>query len=135
MKNESHSTTMGYLLWILGFTGAHRFYYGRPWTGTLWFLTGGLFLVGWIIDFFLIPQMDREADLRFTAGPFNYNVAWCLLTFLGYLGAHRFYLRKWGTAFLYLFTGGIFTLGYLYDLWHLNEIVSRKNKAADSLQI
>ena len=24
--NDTHSKTIGYLLWIFGFTGAHRFY-------------------------------------------------------------------------------------------------------------
>ena len=29
---ESHSLLVGYLLWIIGFTGAHRFYFGKPLT-------------------------------------------------------------------------------------------------------
>jgi TM2 domain-containing membrane protein YozV len=55
-------------------------------TGTLWFFTGGLFLIGWLVDFFLIPSMDRTADRRFVAGPINFSVAWLLLTFLGIFG-------------------------------------------------
>ena len=51
---DTHSKLIGYLLWIFGFTGAHRFYYGKPLTGTLWFFTCGLFLIGWIVDLFLI---------------------------------------------------------------------------------
>ena len=39
---DTHSTFMGYLLWIFGFTGAHRFYYGKPISGTLYFFTLGL---------------------------------------------------------------------------------------------
>ena len=54
-RQDTHSKLIGYLLWIFGFTGAHRFYYGKPVTGTIWFFTFGLFFVGWIIDFFLIP--------------------------------------------------------------------------------
>jgi hypothetical protein len=45
---EIHSKAMGYLLWIFGFTGSHRFYYGKPISVTIWFFTGGLFLIGWI---------------------------------------------------------------------------------------
>ncbi len=67
---------------FLVLTGSHRFYYGKPVTGTIWFFTFGLLGIGWLIDLFLIPGMDREADLRFTAGPLDYNVAWLLLTFL-----------------------------------------------------
>ena len=78
--NDTHSKAIGYLLWIFGFTGAHRFYYGKPVTGTLWFLTFGLFGIGWLIDLFLIPGMDRQADLRFQAGPTSYTLAWILLS-------------------------------------------------------
>src|SRR5450830_353530 len=94
--NNSHSKTIGYILWIFGFTGAHRFYYGKPVTGTIWFFTLGLLGIGWLIDLFLIPGMDREANLRFRAGRVNYTVAWVLLTFLGLLGVHRFYMGKGG---------------------------------------
>ncbi len=120
-SRDTHSKVMGYLLWIFGFTGSHRFYYGRPISGTVWFLTLGLFLVGWLVDLFLIPGMDREADLRFESGPTDYNVAWILLTFLGLFGAHRLYLGKWITGLVYLISGGLLGLGVLYDYWTLND--------------
>src|SRR5690606_1822889 len=85
-RQDTPSKVIGYLLWVFGFLGAHRFYYGKPVTGTIWFFTLGLLFIGWIIDLFLIPSMDREADLRFTAGDTDYNVAWILLTFLGVFG-------------------------------------------------
>jgi TM2 domain-containing membrane protein YozV len=124
---DTHRKTIGYLLWIFGFTGAHRFYYGKPITGTIWFFTGGLLLIGWIIDLFLIPRMDRQADWRYQSGPYSYNVAWILLTFLGLFGIHRFYLGKWVTGLIFLFTGALFFLGYLFDLWTLNEQVDQRN--------
>lgn len=124
---DTHSKLLGYLLWLFGFTGSHRFYYGRPITGTIWFFTLGLFLIGWIVDLFLIPWMDRVADRRHVAGPVDYSVAWILLTFLGVFGVHRFYLGKWVTGLLYLFTGGLFFIGYLYDLWTLNTQISEVN--------
>jgi TM2 domain-containing membrane protein YozV len=116
-----HSKIIGYILWIFGFMGAHRFYYGKPVTGTIYFFTLGLFLIGWIIDLFLIPSMDRQADRRFRPGSKNYNVAWILLTFLGIFGIHRFYLGKWITGILYLLTGGLLLLGVIYDYWTLND--------------
>lgn len=124
---DTHSKTIGYLLWIFGFMGAHRFYYGKPWTGTLYFFTFGLFLIGWIIDLFLIPAMDRQADRQFRSGRVNFNLSWILLTFLGVFGAHRLYLGKWVTAVIYFFTGGLFLLGVLYDYWTLNEQISKRN--------
>ena len=118
----------GYVIWFFGFTGAHRFYYGRPITGTIWFFTFGLLGIGWLVDFFLIPSMDREADLRFSPGPINYSIAWALLAYLGVFGVHRFYMRKWLTGLLWLCTGGLFMLGYLYDFWTLNQMVSEQNQ-------
>lgn len=40
-QHDTHSKAIGYLLWIFGFTGSHRFYYGKPITGTIWFFTFG----------------------------------------------------------------------------------------------
>lgn len=126
-QQDTHLKTIGYVLWIFGFLGAHRFYYGKPVTGTIWFFTLGLLGIGWLIDLFLIPGMDRESDLRFVSGEFDYNLAWILLTFLGLLGVHRMYQGKWLTGILYLFTGGLFGLGILYDFWTLNDQISILN--------
>ncbi len=125
--SDTHSKIIGYILWIFGFMGAHRFYYGRPITGTIWFFTLGFFLIGWIVDLFLIPSMERSADRRFRSGPVNFNLTWVLLTFLGIFGLHRLYMGKWITAILYFFTGGLFLLGILYDYWTLNEQISTRN--------
>ena len=126
--NDTHPVLIGYILWIFGFMGSHRFYYGKPITGTIWFFTAGLLLVGWIIDIFLIPGMARRADFRYWAGPLDYTVAWILLTFLGIFGIHRFYMGKWVTGIIYLLTGGLLGLGLLYDLWTLNGQVSEINR-------
>lgn len=124
---STHSIPIGYLYWILGFTGAHRFYYGRPVTGTIWFFTLGLLGIGWLVDAFLIPGMDRKADRHYRTGPKSYDVAWILLTFLGIFGAHRFYMGKWVTGLLYFFTGALVGVGYLYDLWTLNSQLNQIN--------
>jgi len=124
---QTHSKLIGYVLWIFGFTGSHRFYYGKPVSGTIWFFTAGLLLIGWIIDLFLIPSMARRADRRYVSGPIDYSLAWILLTFLGVFGIHRFYLGKWGTGLLYLVTLGIFGIGLIYDFWTLNSQISELN--------
>jgi len=128
MQQNTHTPLIGYLLWLFGFTGAHRFYYGRPVSGTIYFFTLGLLFIGWLVDLFLIPGMDRDADLRFSAGPLDYNVAWILLTFLGLFGVHRMYMGKWLTGILYLLTFGLFGVGYIYDYWTLNEQLSQLNR-------
>ncbi len=124
---DTHSKVVGYVLWIFGFLGAHRFYYGKPITGLIWLFTFGLFFIGWIVDLFLIPSMDKKADLRFRSGRYDYSVAWILLTFLGPLGFHRMYQGKWITGILYLFTFGFLFLGVIYDFFTLNQQISDKN--------
>ena len=130
LQNDSHSIPIGYLYWIFGFTGAHRFYYGKPISGTVYFFTLGLLGIGWIFDLFLIPGMDAQADRRFKKGQYDYNLAWIFLTFLGIFGIHRFYIGKYVTAMLYFFTGGFFLIGVLYDMWTLNQQVNEANGAA-----
>ena len=124
---DTHSKLVGYVLWLFGFSGAHRFFYGRPISGTVWFFTLGLLGIGWLVDLFLIPQLDREADRRYVAGPNDYNVTWILLTFVGVFGVHRFYLGKWLSGLIYFFTGGLLLVGILYDFWTLNEQISESN--------
>jgi len=127
MNRSTHSIVIGYLAWIFGFMGCHRFYYGRPISGTIWFFTLGLFFIGWIIDLFLIPSMDKQADRKYVEGDIDYTVAWILLTFLGIFGIHRFYMGKWLTGILYLCTGGLFLIGYLYDDCTMNGQISERN--------
>lgn len=124
---DTHSKTIGYILWIFGFMGAHRFYYGRPISGTIYFFTLGLLFIGWIVDLFLIPSMDRSADTRYVPGEKDYNVTWILLTFLGIFGVHRFYMGKIVTGIIYLLSGGIFLIGIVYDYWTLNSQISEIN--------
>ena len=128
MPNSTHSLFLGYLTWILGFTGSHRFYFGKPITGTIWFFTGGLLGIGWLIDLFLIPGMQAKAYKHYRSGKYSYNASWLLLTFFGYLGIHRFYLGKWVTGIFYLCTGGFLLVGVLYDYWTLNGTVSMLNR-------
>jgi TM2 domain-containing membrane protein YozV len=121
---KTHSPAIGYVTWIFGFTGSHRFYFGKPISGTIWLFTLGLCGIGWLIDLFLIPSMAREADFRYEEGPIDYSLAWIFLTFVGVFGVHRMYIGKWLTGILYFFTGGLFGFGVLYDFWTLNGQIS-----------
>jgi TM2 domain-containing membrane protein YozV len=136
---NTHSVLIGYLTWIFGFTGAHRFYYGRPISGTIYFFTFGLFCIGWFVDLFLIPSMNRSCDHRYESGEVNYDVAWILLAWLGAFGVDRFYLGKVGTGMIELslailvpWTFGLaaipLALFQLYDLWTMNEQISEVNR-------
>ena len=129
VRPNSHSLAVGYLCWVFGFLGMHRFYYGKPVTGTIWFFTLGLLGIGWIVDAFLIPSMDAAADRRYVQGRVDYNFAWILLAipFFGLIGLHRLYMGKVVTGLIWLLTGGLLGMGWLYDLWTLNEQISEVN--------
>ena len=90
--NDTHSLAVGYILWIFGFLGAHRFYFGKPVSGTIYLFTLGLLFIGWIVDLFLMPKLEASAERRFLAGEKSYTVSWVCLVFLGIFGVHRFYL-------------------------------------------
>jgi TM2 domain-containing membrane protein YozV len=55
-------------------------------------------------------------------------IAYILFLFLGLLGAHKFYLGKTGWGILYIFTGGIFAVGLLIDLFSLPAQVRHYNQ-------
>ena len=51
-NEDSHSVLLGYLMWIFGFFGAHRFYFGKRKSGTLYFFTLlGLYVLAIIVGF------------------------------------------------------------------------------------
>ena len=134
---QTHSILVGYLLWILGFTGSHRFYYGKPISGTIWLFTGGLFLIGWVVDLFLIPIMDSQAERRFATGRYNYTVSWMLLTFLGTFGLHRLYLGKisgliiLGSSLMAVLFPPLILISMIFliiDFWNLNSTVDELNR-------
>lgn len=131
-RQDTHSLFVGYVLWIFGILGAHRFYFGKPVSGTIYFFTLGLLFIGWIIDLFLMPSLERSAERRYVDGPLDYTVAWVLLTFLGVLGIHRFYQGKWISGVLYLLTAGLAGIGVVYDFWTLNGQISEQNEAASA---
>lgn len=127
-SQKTHSTVLAYILWLFGFLGAHRFYFGKQVTGLIWFFSFGLFGVGWLIDLFLIPSMNRSATRRYQSGPYDYSVAWLLQTFLGVFGIHRFYLGKVGTGIIWLLSGGLLGIGYIYDYFTLNGQIDEANQ-------
>ncbi len=123
----THPTLFAYLFWLLGFVGLHRFYLGRPVTGAIWFFTGGLLLIGWIVDLFLIPSMAEDASSRYRSGDYDYTLTWGLFVFLGLFGVHRLFMGKIFTGVLFLCTGALFGVGYVYDLLTLNDQIDELN--------
>jgi TM2 domain-containing membrane protein YozV len=57
------------------------------------------------------------------------TTAYLLWLFLGFLGAHKFYLDKVGTGVLYFFTFGLFGIGWIIDFFTLGNQVDAYNNA------
>ena len=54
-------------------------------------------------------------------------VAYLLWFFLGLMGAHRFYLGHAGMGILYLFTFGVFGIGWIIDAIIIPQLVYQAN--------
>jgi len=53
-KSASNGLVVFLVCWFVGFLGIHRFMVGKMGTGVLYLLTGGIFGIGWMVDFFMI---------------------------------------------------------------------------------
>lgn len=52
---------VAYVLWFfLGLAGVHKFYLNKTGWGILYMLSGGIFLIGWLIDLFTLPSQVRD---------------------------------------------------------------------------
>ena len=58
-------------------------------------------------------------------------IAYLIWLFLGIIGGHRFYFGHIGLGLLYLFTGGLFGIGWFVDLFLIGDLVreSQRKKA------
>jgi len=63
LVKQDKQVGVGYLLWIpglFGLCGLHRIYAGRWVSGLIWLLTGGLCMVGQVVDLFFVPRMIED---------------------------------------------------------------------------
>ena len=59
----------------------------------------------------IVDQQMKNAKSKKSA-----MATFILAFFGGEFGLHRFYVGKWGTGILYLFTGGLFGIGWFVDV-------------------
>jgi len=65
-----------------------------------------------------VYTQPQGVNVRYTVSisPKNKMVTLLLCIFLGYFGAHQFYVGKVGKGLLYLFTCGLFGFGWFIDI-------------------
>lgn len=61
-------------------------------------------------------NVNSNSDAYMASRMRNKWVAFCLCLFLGAFGAHKFYEGKAGMGILYIFTCGLFGIGWLIDI-------------------
>lgn len=59
MAKIDNKVVMILLTIFLGVFGIHRFFTGKIWTGLLYLLTGGVFLIGWIYDIYCVATTGK----------------------------------------------------------------------------
>lgn len=69
-----------------------------------------------------VPSRTLETSIA-TVGQANTALVLCIL--FGYLGAHRFYVRMWGSGILYLCSLGLLLIGWMHDIAVLARVRSR----------
>ncbi|MBI3722846.1 protein kinase [bacterium] len=135
-NHEVWKTLGAYLLWVppLGFLGFHRFFLGRTATGLIFFLTGGAFGIGWLIDLFSIPGLVKRSRQTGAATASDDGEAlgtayllW-ILPMLGILGAHRYYTGHFFTGLLYTCTFGLFGIGWVLDFFLMHSLVQEARR-------
>ncbi len=77
-----------------------------------------------------ISSQPSRLDLRFGVARKSLVVGYLLWGFLGPFGGHRAYLRDYGMAIIYFFTGGLFSIGWFIDAFTLPGKVDRWNEQA-----
>lgn len=74
--------------------------------------------------------IPNTAETQSDVSKFGVVDTYILAVGLGFLGAHHFYLRRFGFGVLYLFTFGLFGVGYLADWFRVPILVKRANEKA-----
>lgn len=62
------------------------------------------------------PVASSRANASVGASPKSRGLALILCVFFGYFGVHRFYAGRYLLGALYLFTLGLFGMGWLFDI-------------------
>ncbi|KAH9504066.1 hypothetical protein Btru_067666 [Bulinus truncatus] len=129
------SVLEAYLLAVspLGVLGAHHFYLGRYYWGIVYFFTLGLMGCGYLVDWFRVPFLVKEANEKLTSlDPLvkekkTLSDAYTLWFPFGFLGFHHYYLGNYAWGAVYTFSAGLFGIGWLVDSVRMYWLVKAAN--------
>jgi len=123
---------------LFGIFGWHHFYFGRKKWGYLYMFTLGCFGFGFLIDLFFLPVLYNEfrwkkngdANQKAPKQPFvskhNFNIRlrdmYVLWIFPGGSLPHFYAGRKFH-GLVYLFTFGLFGVGWVVDFFRMYTLV------------
>ncbi|XP_060595814.1 uncharacterized protein LOC132749907 isoform X2 [Ruditapes philippinarum] len=108
----------------LGIFGAHHYYLDNVKLGLIYTFTFGIFGIGWIVDLFRMPKLVRKAGLDKKSIGTSYIMA---MPPFGLFGAHHYYLGNYFLGIMYTCTLGIFTIGWITDLFRMKNLVKASN--------
>ena len=76
------------------------------------------------------PYRTQSEALAATTSPKSRLIALVMCVIFGALGVHRFYVGRWITGILYIFTGGLFVIGWFIDILLLlfGGLTDRRNR-------
>ena len=73
-------------------------------------------------------RVDNQVVVRSSLPSKSLSEAYILGITLGFFGAHHFYLRRGGYGCIYLFTFGLFGIGWIIDWFRMPCLVENANK-------
>lgn len=123
---EEKSLGTAYILALppLGIFGAYHYYLENVRLGLVYTFTFGTFGIGWIVDLFRMPKLVRKAGLDKKSVGTAYIMA---MPPFGLFGAHHYYLGNYFLGIMYTCTLGIFTIGWITDLFRMKRLVQASN--------
>lgn len=114
-----------------GLVGAHHYYLGRYYFGVLYTFTFGIFGVGYIVDWFRFNDLLERSNNDENKNHRQLDDAYLLWFPFGLVGLHHFYLKRPVWGLLYIFTLGFCGIGWMFDLYRMNELIENCNEEID----
>lgn len=125
-RNKEKSVGTAYILGLSPFGpfGAYHYYLGNIRLGLVYTFTVGIFGIGWIVDLFRMPKLVKKAGLGTKSVGTAYIMA---MPPFGLFGAHHYYLGNYALGATYTWSLGIFTVGWIVDLFRMKGLVKAAN--------